>query len=76
MTTRYDVVWYWVGGTERGRWFECPWTPDARENVERSGYVAVEGRRSIGKPDTPPSAASLRRVLVANVEHLAAQLAD
>lgn len=66
MTQRYDVVWYWTGGTERGQWREAEPGDDIRETVrriERMGSVAVTGKRSIGRPEGAPSADRIRAVL-------------
>lgn len=66
----YDVVWYWVGGTEMGRWHDSPregqW-PEAelrrqREAIRRQGYVAHLGRRSLGAPEGPPTAQEIKEV--------------
>ena len=55
----YDVVWYWIGGSERGSWHGANVDPAGaetlRQEVERMGYVAHKGRRSIGPPEGPPT---------------------
>ena len=50
-------------GGDLGSMGSC-WVPNARELVarlERMGYVAVPGRRSIGAPEGPPSEAQATR---------------
>ena len=69
----YDCVWFWVGGEQKGAWRQALPGADIREtvrNIERSGYVAVTGKRSIGAPEGPPSPDRIRAVLRANVERL------
>lgn len=53
---RFDRIYYWVGGTERGEWKEA-WPADIAEGLEsvrRAGYYAVLGRSSIGAPEGNP----------------------
>ena len=58
-----DVVYFWQGGTENGVWNEAmpgvwPSYKDAETLVwelERMGYVAHAGSRSVGPPEGPPS---------------------
>lgn len=52
MATQYDVVWFWKDGRWQGT---LDWAPTMRQEIERMGYPARDGRRSIGAPDTPPS---------------------
>ena len=70
---KYDVVWYWVGGTEAGEWREC--VPDEgleadRERLKRMGYVAYLGRRSIGPPEGPPDMAKFFKLWPAGLQKL------
>jgi hypothetical protein len=56
---KYDCIYYYVGGTERGIWRECSIETavgiEAQiESIERSGYFALRGNRSIGAPEGPP----------------------
>ena len=53
MTNANACVFYWVGGTARGEWRRAD--AGTRADVERMGYVAVDGSTSIGAPDGPPS---------------------
>lgn len=56
MPTKYDVVYWRRGGTENFEWLAT--YPDDGdidgmvEDLERMGYRAVRGLRSIGPPDT------------------------
>ena len=54
----HDCVYYYVGGTERGEWKEATIGPQSIdvviESIERSGYYAVPGKRSIGRPEGAP----------------------
>ncbi len=61
-TAKYDRVYYWTGGTERGQWNEAipgAW-PDHQDidsmiaDCRRMGYVAVKGCASIGAPEGSP----------------------
>ena len=55
--TKFDTVYYWIGGTERGEWRECPTSDsveDTLRDIERMGYVGVRGKRSIGAPEGAP----------------------
>ena len=56
-----DVVWYWSGGAEVGRWHAAD--AGTRESIRRGGRVAHDGRRSIGPPEGPPSREELSYVL-------------
>ena len=68
---KYDVVYYWLGGTEQGRWraITTALEPESRtpnklvENLTKMGYVAHRGLRAIGPPEGPPSEAELREAL-------------
>lgn len=62
-----DVVWYWVGGSVVGAWFEADAylagsLEKTRESIRRQGYVAHLGYRSIGKPEGAPSESDFRSV--------------
>lgn len=66
--TKWDGVYYWVGGTERGEWrFTQQGAGETIEEViaklEHTGRVALRGKVSIGPPDTPPSAEAIAEVL-------------
>lgn len=53
-----DVVWFWLGGPERGCWCAADPTPTVAAqiaNIRRGGRVAYPGKRSIGSPEGPPS---------------------
>ncbi len=59
MSTDFNAVWYWIGGTEEGEW---KFSMNDRlgpigtsEALWRAGYIALLGRTSWGKPDSPPS---------------------
>lgn len=64
---KYDVVYYWVGGTESGRWHAAdPFVSKALggvdgnvqalvERTERMGYHCVPGIRNIGAPEGAPT---------------------
>ena len=58
---RYDVTWYWCGGSEVGEWRAA--NPGLREEIRREGRVAHDGLRSIGAPEGPPDPEELRQVL-------------
>jgi hypothetical protein len=59
-TAKMDRVYYWTGGTERGRWNEV-WDLSGKsaevvaDEVRRQGYIAVTGRSTIGPPEGPPA---------------------
>lgn len=63
MGTRYDVVYYWAGGSQNGEWREAQpgvWPErltmeQLLANLIRAGFVAHRGLRSIGAPEGPPS---------------------
>jgi hypothetical protein len=60
-----DTVYYWKGGRAIGRWIETMSPrplPDQIAELNRAGYVAYAGRRSIGAPTDPPSDLELREV--------------
>ena len=60
MSAKFDCVYYWTGGTERGRWNQAnAWT---REGCRRAGYVAHDGCLAIGAPTTPPTSKELAEV--------------
>lgn len=62
----YDCVYYWVGGTERGKWNCTPCQPadvDAMvESITRQGYVALRGKQSIGAPEDGPTESEWKRL--------------
>lgn len=63
--TRYDAVYYWSGGRERGEWRFAPAGDDYRATVasiRRGGRVAFPGKVSIGAPEGPPSEADFKMV--------------
>jgi hypothetical protein len=73
MATKWDVVWYWVGGEEVGEWREAFPGADIDETVrgiERGGRVAVKGLLSIGAPEGAPSPDALRSVLNPRVPYI------
>jgi hypothetical protein len=56
---KYDRVWWWSGGTERGVWRDTPveqgeTAHDLVKRLRQQGYVAVPGSSSIGAPEGPP----------------------
>ena len=56
---KYDRVYWWIGGTERGRWNERAIQAGEHVNdlcvrIRNQGYVCVPGRASIGAPEGPP----------------------
>ena len=62
MATKYDRIYYWSGGTERGEWRECTpgvW-PEYKDidttlaEIKRQGYIAFKGLASIGPPEGNP----------------------
>lgn len=61
MTTKYDRVYYWVGGNERGEWREAgPFTSNEQVDakiveIRKMGYVAVAGKSTIGAPEGVPA---------------------
>lgn len=64
----FDVVYFWVGGTLRGSYSEISVGigEDYRtvlDGVRSMGYYAVPGRKSIGCPDTAPTAEQLLAAL-------------
>lgn len=58
---RHDVVYYWIGGTEVGRWNRAD--PGTRDDIRRQGYVAHNGSLAIGPPEGPPSKKEIDEVL-------------
>lgn len=51
----FDVIYYWVGGTQRGIWkATLGYSEQMLVEIRRMGYHAVAGRRSIGAPEGPP----------------------
>lgn len=64
MAIKYDVVYYWAGGMEVGRW--CEATGDDLDavvaSIEKAGRVAYKGVRNIGAPEGPPSEAQFRAI--------------
>ena len=61
MTFKYDCVWWWNGGTERGKWMQSD--PGTRDECRRVGFVAYDGSTKIGPPEGPPSLAEIQEVL-------------
>lgn len=57
---RSDVVWFWMGGRDRGYW--CAADAGSRERIRQGGRVAHDGLRSIGSPEGPPSEADFASV--------------
>ena len=63
--SKYDVVYYWSGGTE-GKWRESfPGVfPDYKTvdklvaDLERAGYPTVRGLLSVGAPEGAPETVS------------------
>lgn len=51
-----DCVYYWIGGTENGRWRKAVGADlrKLRAEIEYMGYRVVYGRTAIGAPDGPP----------------------
>lgn len=62
---KHDVVWYWVGGTERGNWNRAD--KGTAKSLRRMGYVAFEGSLSEGPPKQPPKAKEINAVLTAGL---------
>jgi len=58
-----DVVWFWRGGSEVGQWHAADFAEGRVAELERMGFVALTGKRSIGAPEGPPSADRLAAVL-------------
>lgn len=63
----YDVIWYWQGGLESGKWFDAsPSTHISmdlqRVEIKRMGFVAHFGTQNIGPPEGPPSKADFQTV--------------
>ena len=58
---KYDCTYWWKGGTERGEWVQAD--AGKRAELNRMGYVAADGKTSIGAPDGPPSLADIQSVL-------------
>jgi hypothetical protein len=64
---RYDIVWFW----NNTQWKAA--TPNVypdylnidrlAKDIERSGRVAVKGRRNIGPPDDAPSVQQVARMV-------------
>jgi hypothetical protein len=57
--TKYDVLWFYQGGTDCGRWQAALVEPkifDQTENaLHHMGYFTVRSRRAIGPPEGPPA---------------------
>jgi hypothetical protein len=49
---KYDCVYYWVGGTERGVWKKAD--AGTANKIRKMGYVAHDGNTSIGPPEGAP----------------------
>ena len=63
----YDVIYYWTGGREEGEWraaiHQSEGMPDESiRRIERMGYVAHRGQRSIGPPEGPPCESDFQHV--------------
>lgn len=58
MAIKYDTLYYYRGGAERGEWFPVACTPaefEAKEKeLRRAGYVTRRGDSKIGPPEGPP----------------------
>lgn len=53
--TRYDVIYFWVGGREVGRWeATLGYSEEMLADIRRGGRHAVPGKLSIGAPEGPP----------------------
>jgi hypothetical protein len=56
----YNTVYWYCGGTERGRWNRTSGATDIESlrhtlaYVQNMGYAAVLGHTNIGPPETPP----------------------
>ena len=60
----YDRIYYWIGGTERGKWNSTFfYTDEALEQIRVMGYVAHPGKLSIGPPEGAPSKEQLENAL-------------
>lgn len=62
-----DVVFYWSGGREQGEWRPATiavgkTAEDVRRELNRAGFVAHPGFRSIGAPEGAPEDAEFRRL--------------
>ena len=55
-----DVVWYWLGGREKGEWL--PADAGTRSAIRQGGRVAHDGLLAIGAPEGPPDEAEFRSV--------------
>lgn len=58
---KYDCVYWWNGGTERGKWMRAD--AGTRDEIRHMGYVAHNGNSAIGAPEGPPSLADIQEVL-------------
>ncbi len=81
-----DAVWYWSGGTMRGEWRRAfPERGPTGElliekliaDIERGGFIAIEGKLSIGPPEGAPEQWRFDRIIAqANMRKREAELAS
>lgn len=57
--TKHDVLWYFVGGINGGKWMPVHCTVESiaehEASVRRMGYVTRRGKLSIGAPEGVPA---------------------
>ena len=54
-TYPFRCVYYWMGGTESGRWECADYSDTAVADINRGGRVALIGDTRIGPPDDAPT---------------------
>lgn len=69
---RYDLVFYWTGGTQSGYWnaarpMNGETLDDLADRIRAMGYVTRFGSSAIGSPDRGPSGQEIGLVLGANL---------
>lgn len=54
-------TYYYIGGTTTGKWKKAD--KALKEEIQKMGYVAIEGDTTIGPPDTPPTKEELNELI-------------
>ena len=71
---KYDVIWYWTGGREVGKWRPASLNTSGSNysfgqvlkegsmTLDRAGYVNHPGTLAIGPPEGPPDDSEFKRL--------------
>ena len=54
-------TYYYIGGKTTGKWKKAD--KALKEEIQKMGYVAIEGDTNIGPPDTPPTKEELEQLI-------------